>query len=71
MKQPDTIPQAVRDSLVRWAKQHPSKVRDTITGEESVLPMPPSVEWDGMNGCYYFIRNGMYHGVELDGYIHT
>lgn len=27
--------------------------------------------YDGLNGCYYFVHAGVYHGVEPDGYIHT
>ena len=29
------------------------------------------VKWDGLNGCYFFERWGMYVGIEKDGYIHT
>ena len=29
------------------------------------------LKWDGLNRCYFFIRAGMFHGVELDGHIHT
>lgn len=29
------------------------------------------VQWDHLNGCYYFNRWGMYVGVERDGHIHT
>ena len=71
MKRPDKIPAAVTESLARWAKLHPTKVADPHTGEEREVPLSPSVEWDGFNGCYFFWRHGMYHGVELNGYIHT
>lgn len=29
------------------------------------------LKWSSLNGCYYFIRWGMFVGVETDGYIHT
>lgn len=29
------------------------------------------LRWDSIQKCYFFERNGMLHGVELDGYIHT
>ena len=29
------------------------------------------LKYDGLNGCYYFMYAGMFHGVEPDGYIHT
>lgn len=35
------------------------------------LEILQSLQYDSLNGCYYFIRWGMYVGVETDGYIHT
>ncbi len=29
------------------------------------------VKWDGMMGCYYFTRWGMFVGIETDGHIHS
>lgn len=29
------------------------------------------LQYDGLNGCFYFMWANMYHGVEPDGYIHT
>lgn len=29
------------------------------------------LQYDSLNGCFYFHFTGMYHGVEPDGYIHT
>ena len=29
------------------------------------------LEWDNMNGCYWYFWAGMYVGVEEDGYRHT
>ena len=30
-----------------------------------------SLQYDGILGCWYFTRWGMFVGVELDGYIHS
>ena len=30
-----------------------------------------SIQRDGISQCYYFLRWGLYVGVEDDGYIHT
>ena len=57
MKQPDQIPEAVKESLKKWAQSHNKDI--------------PEVRWDSLNGCYFFWSAGMYHGVELNGYIHT
>lgn len=59
MRQPDTLPKKVLDSLSRFAQRHDLCVHEL------------KVEWDSMNGCYFFWRGNVYHGVELDGYIHT
>lgn len=29
------------------------------------------LRWDGLNGCWFYTLNGMYLGVEPDGYIHS
>lgn len=71
MQKPDKIPEAVHAALRAWAKAHPSRVQHSLTGEERTVPWVPFVSWDSMNGCYFFEANGMYHGVELDGHIHT
>jgi hypothetical protein len=39
--------------------------------EQTVLPFPPKLSWDSLNGNYFFWAFGMYHGVELDGTVHT
>jgi len=61
----------VTQALQRWAKQHPTKMVDPLTGLECDVAVPPAVEWNSLGGHYFFYANGMYHGVELDGYIHT
>jgi hypothetical protein len=57
MKEPDEIPIDVRDALAEWAKSRKVRV--------------PHLVWDSIMGCWWFDYAGMYHGVELDGYIHT
>jgi len=60
MKKPEQVPEAVKAALVRYNKQHPTA---NVTEEE--------LGWDSLSGYYYFTRAGMFHGVELDGHIHT
>lgn len=71
MRQPESIPQAVKDGVQRWARAHPRLVQAVEGGEQRELPFPPKLSWDSLNGCYFFWASGMYHGVELDGYVHT
>ncbi len=67
---PAEIPQAVMAGIVRYATQHGS--RNNPSQEGAVLDeVVNGLQWDFMCGCYFFVRNGMYHGVELDGHIHT
>lgn len=56
MKEPEKNPK-VQEALKRWADFHKKEV--------------PELKWDSMMGCWFFIVSGMFHGVELDGYIHT
>lgn len=60
-KRPEQIPPAVTAAIVRFSRQHNSV-------SAAILE---TLQWDAINGCYYFTINGMYHGVELIGYIHT
>jgi hypothetical protein len=55
---PEPLPHPVRQAI--W-KAYPDQAGEIIS----------SLEWDGLNGNFYFWRWGMYVGVELDGYIHT
>jgi len=71
MEQPTKIPKAVQKAIHKWAKAHPSKVAFGKTGVSREVPLLPKLAWDSLNGCYYFTANGIYYGVELDGYIHT
>lgn len=60
MKEPDGFPRAVIENLERYNRQHP-EAKVTIK----------DVQWDSMNGCWFFSRYNMYHGIEIDGHIHT
>ena len=60
MKKPEQVPEVVKAAIEKYNRQHPGA---NVTVEE--------LGWDGLMGCYHFTRAGMYHGVELDGYIHT
>lgn len=70
MKQPTSVPQVVRDSLRCWGKRHAHKTTG-CDGVRVEIALDPEVRWDHMNGCYFFWYAGMYHGVEVDGHIHT
>ena len=61
MRKPETIPQAVLDGARRWRDQHPNTRNDSSE----------SPRWDALNGCYFFVSNGVYVGIELDGYVHS
>ncbi len=60
MKKPEQVPDKVKEAIENYNRQHPEA---NLKEEE--------LQWDGLMGCYSFERSGMYHGVELDGYIHT
>lgn len=51
---------AVVAAIARYNEQHPSS---RVTVDE--------LKWNNVQKCFFFERNGMLHGVELDGYIHT
>lgn len=59
MQKPEQVPQAVKDGVARYARQH------------DISPDMIDLQFDCIMGCYYFMRCGMFHGVELDGYVHT
>jgi len=67
MKAPESLPPAVVEGVRRYCRQH--------QGDSGGLPdaseLIASLRWDGLMGCYWFERSGMYHGVELDGSVHT
>lgn len=65
MKTPETVPEAVLASIKRWKERHPMPAEDTA---EKILER---LRFDTLNGCYFFMIGSMYHGVELDGHIHT
>lgn len=60
---PDKMPEAVVEAIKRFATRHNMNVVDMLS--------PSFLKWDGMMGCYYFMRGNVFHGVELDGHIHT
>lgn len=55
------LPAAVLDACERFAARHGLPAG-------SVLAV---LQHDGLNGCYCFWYAGMFHGIELDGHIHT
>lgn len=61
MKKPEQIPQEVIVAVQKYNSQH-SNQQPVKTRE---------LEWDSINGCYVFHRNNMFHGVEINGYVHT
>lgn len=75
MNRPLEIPGAVRAAMAWWAHTHPKPMHDDCYNQGGACLQCsrgyPDLEWDGLNGCYYFWSAGMYHGVELDGTIHT
>ena len=60
MKKPEQVPSAVKEAIARYNQRHPGA---NVTEEE--------LGWDSLCGYYYFTRANMFHGVELDGHIHT
>ena len=55
MNKPEEMPEAVIQSIENWSIFHNQSI--------------PEIFW--CNGYYGFFANSMFHGVELDGYIHT
>ncbi len=62
MKRPDSVPPAVVEGVRRYARQHQ---------EVDASELLASLCWDAVFGCYYFQRASLWHGVELDGTVHT
>ena len=62
MNKPAELPPAVRAAIERYASRH-----EGVNAAELLA----ALAWDSICGCYYFTREGMFHGVELDGHIHT
>ena len=55
MYKPEEMPKVVVEALEKWSLFHNQPI--------------PEVFWYGQ--YYAFTANGIFHGVELDGYIHT
>lgn len=74
MNKPEKLPEAVTAGIERYARQH-AKSDDPAARSVDVanlrIEILGSLSWDPLCRCYGFVRAGMYHGVELDGYIHT
>jgi hypothetical protein len=51
------IPETVAASIRRAFRDHEEILR--------------ALRWDALNRCFYFMRWGMFVGVETDGYIHS
>jgi len=59
------IPALVLAALMRYARQH----ENDDHGCPSAMELADSLKWDMDH--FYFERAGIYHGIELDGHIHT
>lgn len=68
MDKPERLPKEVVDAIKKYCEQHSNE------------PYPPNIvdmlgpdllKWHSLMGCYFFIRNNIFHGVEIDGHIHT
>lgn len=74
MKKPEALPDAVKVGIERYARQH-AKSDDPAARSVEVAQLRIEIlgllSWDPLCGCYGFVRSGLYHGVELDGHIHT
>ena len=72
---PLEVPEAVHRAMCAWAAAHPNAMHHDCDNRGGACLQCqrgyPELEWDYTMGCYYFVRNGMFHGVEVDGYIHT
>lgn len=56
------FPKVISDVVIAAVKKAFPDQADLILAE---------TKWDSLNGCYYFIRWGMFVGIEEDGYIHS
>lgn len=60
---PEKMPTEVVEAIKVFCKQHDLN--------PVVMLSPDNLKWDGLMGCYFFMRGDVYHGVEMNGYIHT
>jgi hypothetical protein len=67
VKAPEALPPAVLEGVRRYARQH----QGDSGGAPDASELVASLRFDTLMGCYYFERAGVYHGVELDGQVHT
>jgi hypothetical protein len=68
-QKPAEIPDAVVEGIKRYARQHGRGNPDRV--EEIAREIVQNLHWDALCGCYFFVQNSVFHGVELDGHIHT
>lgn len=62
---------SIRDAQV--AKGFDARAVDAIirAWPDQAVEIFAQLQHDGLSGCYFFTRWGLYVGVEYDGYIHT
>ena len=51
---------------LEWARDLLLEKKPNITEQEL-----ETLRWDGLNGCYMVAWQGMWLGIETDGYIHS
>ncbi len=72
---PDTIPSEVQCAIQRYARNRcyavDSENGNSATEDAMAAEIFAGLQFDTLMGCYYFVRAGMFHGVELDGHVHT
>ncbi len=68
MQRPEVMSEAVKAAIQRYASNRAADEHEKCM---IVIEIMQALTWDGLCGCYGFMRAGMYHGIELDGHIHT
>ena len=63
-KDDNALPAPVSAAVYRYASQHGLT---HIAAKE----LADTVRYDSLNRCHYFVRGGIFHGIEADGYLHT
>lgn len=56
-----TMPWAVEEAVRKFAERNGLKYVEVLE----------TVEYDNVMGCWFFWHNEVYHGIEVDGYLHT
>lgn len=74
---PDTKVEDSHELVKKDAYYFPRVITDVVIKAvkeafpDQAIDILKDVKWDGLNGCYFFERWGMYVGIEKDGYIHS